>query len=448
MRALTILAVAGVTLSVHSFALGADVPLSVLNGGPSSNSIPATNQEPVAFIVSPREIVNPGVPTNLPIADLNGNSLLVQDASDPTGSGVRNRSRAVMALFDVNNANPPLLQVQASLGFDPTVRDSYFVFLNADNAAMLSTIGQLHQFIVANTAGTDYVQIFLDDAGFTTGSGPGGEFTDFDIADVNLNVGGLAFFANDFLNIDPGAPGASDGNVGSAVSFEVGILVLSDGGGPNPDVPTEYFCVRTSPSRVEPVDAAFLGTNDVIRVYASAPLVTDGDNAISSSDTNPAALSGDDFRVRVFGTGISRSLTDFLADLDTPRSVASVSVIGARSDVLEITIDGPVAQSDLGEVLDSTIGFASAGAGGDVYSFAGEVADPNLATYQSMTRRLCPIGANADTNFDLVIDFADLNAVLSSFGQVGPQPGDVNNDDVVDFADLNAVLSAFGLSCE
>jgi hypothetical protein len=99
-------------------------------------------------------------------------------------------------------------------------------------------------------------------------------------------------------------------------------------------------------------------------------------------------------------------------------------------------------------VLDSTIGFASAAAGGDVYSFAGEVANPNLATYQSMTRRRCPIGANADTNFDLVIDFADLNAVLSSFGQVGPQPGDVNNDDVVDFADLNAVLSAFGLSCE
>ncbi|MGP1309354.1 MAG: hypothetical protein ACTS27_04060, partial [Phycisphaerales bacterium] len=89
MRALTILAVTGVALSVHSVSLGADLPLSVLNGGPSSDSIPMTNADPVAFILTPREIVNPGIPTSLPIADANEMSLLVQDGSNPTGTGVR-----------------------------------------------------------------------------------------------------------------------------------------------------------------------------------------------------------------------------------------------------------------------------------------------------------------------------------------------------------------------
>ncbi len=60
-----------------------------------------------------------------------------------------------------------------------------------------------------------------------------------------------------------------------------------------------------------------------------------------------------------------------------------------------------------------------------------------------------------DTNGDDVINFADLNTVLSQFGQSGPLPpptpgyraGDVNNDGLVSFSDLNAVLSAFGRAC-
>jgi hypothetical protein len=59
----------------------------------------------------------------------------------------------------------------------------------------------------------------------------------------------------------------------------------------------------------------------------------------------------------------------------------------------------------------------------------------------------------ADFNLDDVIDFADLNVVLSNFGDVGFPPltiplGDANGDLRVDFDDLNAVLSAFGTSCK
>ncbi len=65
-----------------------------------------------------------------------------------------------------------------------------------------------------------------------------------------------------------------------------------------------------------------------------------------------------------------------------------------------------------------------------------EVAGPAVA---------CP----GDTNGDNTVNFADLNTVLSNFGQSGAGiAGDVNGDDMVNFADLNAVLSAFGTTCE
>ncbi len=56
----------------------------------------------------------------------------------------------------------------------------------------------------------------------------------------------------------------------------------------------------------------------------------------------------------------------------------------------------------------------------------------------------CP----GDSNGDAQVNFADLNNVLSDFGQSGPGlAGDVNGDGVVNFADLNLVLSFFGSNC-
>lgn len=59
-------------------------------------------------------------------------------------------------------------------------------------------------------------------------------------------------------------------------------------------------------------------------------------------------------------------------------------------------------------------------------------------------------GCPGDVNGDNLVNFADLNAVLSEFGQTGApgfSPSDLNNDGAVNFADLNAVLSAFGADC-
>lgn len=59
--------------------------------------------------------------------------------------------------------------------------------------------------------------------------------------------------------------------------------------------------------------------------------------------------------------------------------------------------------------------------------------------------RPCP----GDVTGDGVVNFADLNTVLTNFGQSGdPIAGDTNSDCLVNFADLNVVLSAFGQTCD
>jgi hypothetical protein len=53
-----------------------------------------------------------------------------------------------------------------------------------------------------------------------------------------------------------------------------------------------------------------------------------------------------------------------------------------------------------------------------------------------------------DANNDGVTNFADLNLVLSQFGQEGDDlEGDLNNDSVVNMIDLNVVLALFGSPC-
>jgi hypothetical protein len=60
----------------------------------------------------------------------------------------------------------------------------------------------------------------------------------------------------------------------------------------------------------------------------------------------------------------------------------------------------------------------------------------------------CEAGCPGDANGDGVVNFTDLNIVLSEFGQSGAGlAGDVNGDGVVSFADLNLVLSNFGATC-
>lgn len=66
------------------------------------------------------------------------------------------------------------------------------------------------------------------------------------------------------------------------------------------------------------------------------------------------------------------------------------------------------------------------------------------AVWQGCLTEPCP----GDTNGDNLVDFADLNAVLATFGLTQPGlPGDLNGDGTVNFTDLNLVLAAFGNGC-
>ncbi len=70
------------------------------------------------------------------------------------------------------------------------------------------------------------------------------------------------------------------------------------------------------------------------------------------------------------------------------------------------------------------------------------ISNPALLTLNNAT---CP----GDANGDNVVDFLDLNIVLSFFGASVPPGtlGDLNNDGAVDFLDLNILLSYFGTAC-
>lgn len=74
-----------------------------------------------------------------------------------------------------------------------------------------------------------------------------------------------------------------------------------------------------------------------------------------------------------------------------------------------------------------------------------------LFTIDNLSVRCDAPSCATDFDFDFVTTFADLNAVLSNFGQTPGTlgfPGDADGDGDVTFADLNATLSAFGTSCE
>lgn len=114
--------------------------------------------------------------------------------------------------------------------------------------------------------------------------------------------------------------------------------------------------------------------------------------------------------------------------------------------------------------LDAPDGSFTEGAGGGTNShaitldtsssgaFMGTVTilsdDPDQPVREVAITAMIVASCEGDTNGDGVVNFVDLNAVLSDFGLSGNGlPGDANGDGVVNFEDLNEVLSNFGSAC-
>lgn len=84
---------------------------------------------------------------------------------------------------------------------------------------------------------------------------------------------------------------------------------------------------------------------------------------------------------------------------------------------------------------------------GGQFTNAGGAASNRIARWVGCAFDAAPT-CPGDTNGDGVVNFADLNTVLGTFGQIGDEvPGDLNGDGFVNFNDLNEVLSNFGNTC-
>ncbi len=85
---------------------------------------------------------------------------------------------------------------------------------------------------------------------------------------------------------------------------------------------------------------------------------------------------------------------------------------------------------------------------GGSYLSVGNGAGPNAGPANAASIWTGCATCPGDANGDGVVNFGDLNIVLSNFGAAGAGvPGDVNGDGLVNFADLNIVLGAFGTVC-
>ncbi|MGP1310554.1 MAG: hypothetical protein ACTS27_10190 [Phycisphaerales bacterium] len=172
--------------------------------------------------------------------------------------------------------------------------------------------------------------------------------------------------------------------------------------------------------------------------YAVFNLNNDASGASFSVPTGTAQVSGMGFKGVEYHSGdgvggVTQDLTDWTATDRGAEMVWEVVDVGANSNALRwSTMYNYSFTANAGpEEVDATIGF--------------------FKTSGSITARvLAPAGCaiTADTNGDNIVNFADLNTVIGTFGDSGPGlPGDVNGDELVNFTDLNAVLGEFGLDC-
>ncbi len=289
-------------------------------------------------------------------------------------------------------------------------------------------------------------------AGRTVTMGSGGGFTVLDLLGVGnqtLGGGGEVVFdgtsSNAFVRANSGTlvigenitvrTGAQGGNVGQLGSLTNNGAILSQTAG------------RT---------VTLAGTN----IHNTGTILAENGGTISISRSGGlTSNTGDPLTARTggrlnFANGFSAS-TNGTIDLE----LASASPTAGYGRIT-VTGNASISGSDINLMLTGgfnpdwgdTFNILSYGTlTGDMSSLVlPTLSDPvNLRWWRTQTASAFTIGVRilADTNRDGVVDFLDLNNVLSFFGQSGVGlAGDADENGVVDFLDLNHVLSDFGRS--
>ncbi len=172
-------------------------------------------------------------------------------------------------------------------------------------------------------------------------------------------------------------------------------------------------------------------------------------NAGSVSPGSPAVPAG---QLTIQGTYTQTSAGTLRIDVGgaspgTQHDVLAVTGVANLGGTLHVTaIDGFVPNAGSTFTIltaSSRVGTFSSVTGAFPGGSWEAVYEPNAVKIRAAGA--CP----GDANGDRVVDFLDLNIVLSFFGQPVPvgTNGDLNADGLVDFLDLNIVLSFFGQAC-
>jgi hypothetical protein len=251
-----------------------------------------------------------------------------------------------------------------------------------------------------------------------------GDFTgdgNFDSADVRYFADGLALV---------GGRGNGDGSLDRFAGFEA----VDDAFGGN------FFGTTLA------TGAAYTNGASAGDIFGDGSLKTPGYNLIGFDGVVDAYDI--DYVCANFGVweNLSDAATmDLSADMngDLVVDAADVAVIVETflgTQIGDVNLDGVVDGTDE-SIAMSNLGMEGGWAMGDV-NCDGMVTQADIDIITGGVE--CP----GDTNGDNLVNFTDLNTVLSEFGQSGMGlPGDVDGNGVVNFADLNLILSNFGAQC-
>jgi len=324
---------------------------------------------------------------------------------DNNGDGDANDAGESIVYADATNASGVSFAFPTGAAFGP---DGHLYVVNAGNAFGddgVYRLVDLNNDGDAQDAGE--ITPFAAAGAFGAGNGP---YSPQEL----VFLGGAAFVRNSsasLFGVFKLQDLNSDGDADDAGEF----TPYFDAGTTSGLTPASGFALAADPARPGALYTAQIAPGGVDQVLR----LTDRNNDGDANDADEAEV--------VFENGASGfTLIDVL-----PLADGRVLITDAGSDVVLVLDD----LNDDGDFLD-----------------AGEAAQffANSAALLADVRQIDPIISTAlagDADGDGVVDFADLNAVLSNFGRTGlGLLGNVNGDAIVDFADLNAALSNFGQS--
>ncbi|MGD9693698.1 MAG: trypsin-like serine protease [Phycisphaerales bacterium] len=159
------------------------------------------------------------------------------------------------------------------------------------------------------------------------------------------------------------------------------------------------------------------------------------------------AVSGQTIRITGYGTTSPANTLNQVQKTHTgPYVTKSGNLIRYAVDTTGGNSGSPVVDEGTGLAIGIHTHAGCSSGGGSNQGTA--IDHPNFRAALASPRGVCTQGLYCDVNADRMVNFSDLNVVLSNYGQSGAlASGDVTGDGLVNFADVNAVLNNWEERC-